>query len=228
MVDLQADLGSCQVQLVQVDLSFPFHRNLTRCCRHERQRVAEHVVSKASTSATVKPAQLSFNAEHAAWMKAISLFSHAKGGCSRLRWYSAPRLNRKFTTTHMHMAKRDIQEPIKLTDLERDIFDVLLSTKRDRNLSVVLRCAGGWVRDKLLGLDSLDIDIALDDMMGREFAGSLSSRMRHQLLCIIALVHLFGEACPCRAVHVMHSPTRQLLPLHGRLFLHLDLVEWTS
>ena len=69
------------------------------------------------------------------------------------------------------MAKREIQEPIKLTDLEHDIFDVLLSTKRHRNLNVMLRCAGGWVRDKLLGLESLDIDIALDNKMGREFAG---------------------------------------------------------
>ena len=160
----------------------------------------EHVASKACTSATVKPAKLSFDAEHPAWMKAISLFGQAKAGCSRLRWYSAPRLNRKITTTRTHMAKRDIQEPIKLTDLERDIFDVLLSTKRNRNLSVVLRCAGGWVRDKLLGLDSLDIDIALDNMMGREFAGSSSPRMRLQLLCIMSLAHPFGWLMLAEAV----------------------------
>ncbi len=35
---------------------------------------------------------------------------------------------------------------------------------------MTLRVAGGWVRDKLLGLESNDIDIALDTMMGREFA----------------------------------------------------------
>ena len=29
-------------------------------------------------------------------------------------------------------------------------------------LSTTLRCAGGWVRDKLMGRTSLDIDIALD------------------------------------------------------------------
>ncbi|KAK9864015.1 hypothetical protein WJX84_009114 [Apatococcus fuscideae] len=78
------------------------------------------------------------------------------------------------------MAKREIQEPIQLTDLERDIFDVLLSTKRSRNLSVVLRCAGGWVRDKMLGLDSLDIDIALDNLMGRDFADEINAYLGSQ------------------------------------------------
>ena len=35
---------------------------------------------------------------------------------------------------------------------------------------MTLRVAGGWVRDKLLGRDSNDIDIALDTLPGREFA----------------------------------------------------------
>ena len=35
---------------------------------------------------------------------------------------------------------------------------------------MTLRVAGGWVRDKLLGRESNDIDIALDTVPGREFA----------------------------------------------------------
>lgn len=37
-------------------------------------------------------------------------------------------------------------------------------------LPVTLRVAGGWVRDKLMGKESDDIDIALDSLLGREFA----------------------------------------------------------
>ena len=41
---------------------------------------------------------------------------------------------------------------------------------RAQGLSTKMRVAGGWVRDKLLGKDSDDIDIALDDKYGEEFA----------------------------------------------------------
>lgn len=37
-------------------------------------------------------------------------------------------------------------------------------------LPVTLRVAGGWVRDKLMGRESDDIDIALDTMLGKDFA----------------------------------------------------------
>lgn len=36
-----------------------------------------------------------------------------------------------------------------------------------------MRCAGGWVRDKMLGLQSTDIDIALDTMLGAQFGQAL-------------------------------------------------------
>jgi tRNA nucleotidyltransferase (CCA-adding enzyme) len=34
----------------------------------------------------------------------------------------------------------------------------------------VLRVAGGWVRDKMMGKESDDIDIAMDNMHGEEMA----------------------------------------------------------
>ena len=40
-----------------------------------------------------------------------------------------------------------------------------------------MRVAGGWVRDKLIGLESDDIDIALDDMMGQEFAKMINDSL---------------------------------------------------
>lgn len=33
-----------------------------------------------------------------------------------------------------------------------------------------MRVAGGWVRDKILGQESNDIDIAVDTLSGKEFA----------------------------------------------------------
>ena len=60
---------------------------------------------------------------------------------------------------------------IKLTDVEKKIFDMMLTVAHPTN--TVVRCVGGWVRDKLLGKDSDDLDIALDNMMGKEFAERL-------------------------------------------------------
>lgn len=45
-------------------------------------------------------------------------------------------------------------------------------------LGTTLRCAGGWVRDKLMGRESSDIDIALDDMLGSAFAGVVNAHLQ--------------------------------------------------
>lgn len=39
---------------------------------------------------------------------------------------------------------------------------------------IILRWAGGWVRDKLLGLDTQDIDVAINDMTGEELGQLLA------------------------------------------------------
>ncbi|XP_024978152.1 putative CCA tRNA nucleotidyltransferase 2 isoform X1 [Cynara cardunculus var. scolymus] len=62
-----------------------------------------------------------------------------------------------------------VRETIDLTDKEKKIFDRLLQVLSHFNLETQLRVAGGWVRDKLLGKECYDIDIALDNMLGREF-----------------------------------------------------------
>lgn len=58
----------------------------------------------------------------------------------------------------------------KLTQTEQEIFDILKRVVADNNLDMTLRVAGGWVRDKLLGVNSKDIDIAVDRGSGEEFA----------------------------------------------------------
>ncbi|XP_074563184.1 tRNA nucleotidyltransferase cca2 [Curcuma longa] len=62
-----------------------------------------------------------------------------------------------------------LKEKIDLTEKEEKIFRRLLDVVGRFNLETQLRVAGGWVRDKLLGKDCYDIDIALDNMLGREF-----------------------------------------------------------
>ncbi|XP_074269184.1 tRNA nucleotidyltransferase cca2 isoform X2 [Silene latifolia] len=61
-----------------------------------------------------------------------------------------------------------VNEQIELTEKESLIFNRLKDVLRGSNLDTQLRVAGGWVRDKLLGKDCNDIDIAIDNMLGKE------------------------------------------------------------
>ena len=68
----------------------------------------------------------------------------------------------------------------RLKDTEQELFAVLRGAASHAGLKTVMRCAGGWVRDKLLGKDSIDIDIALDDLLGTEFAKHLNTYLELQ------------------------------------------------
>jgi tRNA nucleotidyltransferase/poly(A) polymerase len=61
------------------------------------------------------------------------------------------------------------QTQISLTPQEQNIFNSILSVAKAFNLKTQFRVAGGWIRDKILGKSSDDIDIALDDLTGRQF-----------------------------------------------------------
>ena len=65
-----------------------------------------------------------------------------------------------------------------LTDTEKKIFNLLLDVVKDKAPSTTLRVAGGWVRDHLLGKNSNDIDIAVDNMSGEEFANYTTQYMK--------------------------------------------------
>ena len=47
----------------------------------------------------------------------------------------------------------------------------------DNKLDTTLRVAGGWVRDKLLGKESMDIDITLDDIKGIDFVRLVDAKI---------------------------------------------------
>jgi len=82
---------------------------------------------------------------------------------------------------------------IVLTQKEDEVFSLLLDVVNNEKKSaaakgetddggkattkmagLTLRVAGGWVRDKLLGLESNDIDVALDKCLGAEFAAKVN------------------------------------------------------
>ncbi|KAG5652005.1 hypothetical protein H0H81_006620 [Sphagnurus paluster] len=72
---------------------------------------------------------------------------------------------------------------IELTEAEKQVCDLLDScTKslREKGINTSCRIAGGWVRDKLLGSASNDIDIALTNMMGLDFAEHLAEYAHSQ------------------------------------------------
>lgn len=66
---------------------------------------------------------------------------------------------------------------ISLTPIENKIFDVLKGTIKEKAPNTTLRVAGGWVRDKLLGKNSMDIDIAINNMSGAAFASLVREYM---------------------------------------------------
>eukprot|EP00485_Elphidium_margaritaceum_P016361 CAMPEP_0202724176 /NCGR_PEP_ID=MMETSP1385-20130828/171480_1 /ASSEMBLY_ACC=CAM_ASM_000861 /TAXON_ID=933848 /ORGANISM="Elphidium margaritaceum" /LENGTH=607 /DNA_ID=CAMNT_0049389669 /DNA_START=118 /DNA_END=1938 /DNA_ORIENTATION=- len=80
-----------------------------------------------------------------------------------------------FSRRHLeHQSLSDIR--IALTEEERRTFNDMKTAIRDRTFfphAVAVRCAGGWVRDKLLAIDSADIDLAIDSMTGVQFAQCL-------------------------------------------------------
>lgn len=65
---------------------------------------------------------------------------------------------------HLHLSRE-----------EESLFDLLLRSVAFNGKSSTLRVAGGWVRDKILQKESHDIDIALDDQSGIEFANGVNA-----------------------------------------------------
>jgi len=63
--------------------------------------------------------------------------------------------------------------PIVLTPLEKKIFDTLLYANQKFNLGTIFRICGGWVRDRLLGTPSDDLDITLNNRTGKSLESYL-------------------------------------------------------
>lgn len=58
---------------------------------------------------------------------------------------------------------------VAITDAEKTIFRYILNYCSTLTIEVTPRVAGGWVRDKIMGKETYDIDIALDKISGHSF-----------------------------------------------------------
>ncbi|WBW73928.1 CTP 3'-tRNA nucleotidyltransferase Cca1 [Schizosaccharomyces osmophilus] len=72
--------------------------------------------------------------------------------------------------------------PIALNKSEQQLTDLFIEVSntigQESEQKPELRFAGGWVRDKLLGIESHDIDVAVDCMPGYDFAKHLQKYMQ--------------------------------------------------
>lgn len=112
-----------------------------------------------------------------------------------------------------------LRKEIRLTESEKDVFEVLQNTTSYFELGVTLRCAGGWVRDKLLGRNSDDIDIAIDTMLGATFAEKVNEYLtiHGESVQKVAVI----ETNPEQSKHLETARIK----IHG---LQLDLVNLRS
>ncbi|CAD8092864.1 unnamed protein product [Paramecium primaurelia] len=69
----------------------------------------------------------------------------------------------------IYMQQSQVVKRIKITDKENQIFNTIMQFRDETNTQSILRVAGGWVRDKLMGNESHDIDITIDNMSGEQF-----------------------------------------------------------
>jgi tRNA nucleotidyltransferase/poly(A) polymerase len=88
----------------------------------------------------------------------------------------------KKETSKLLIIQSSAPPQIELDQVERDIFEFLLDADKRLGLGTTFRVAGGWVRDKLLGKESDDIDVALDTMRGEDFAERLRPLQGHPAL----------------------------------------------
>ncbi|KAF5392550.1 hypothetical protein D9757_002175 [Collybiopsis confluens] len=117
---------------------------------------------------------------------------------------------------------------VQLTDAEENICELLDKCRdhiqTENGISTTCRIAGGWVRDKLLGSQSNDIDVALSDMMGLSFAEHLAEFAKSQNIPVGTISKIAQN--PDQSKH-LETATFKLLGLELDL-VNLRSEEYTS
>ena len=82
---------------------------------------------------------------------------------------------RKMATTHIQLTPRENQLRQLLLDVARYIDE-----SKEIKEKLELRFAGGWVRDKLLNIESHDIDTAINAMTGYAFSTKMQDYLKDE------------------------------------------------
>lgn len=110
---------------------------------------------------------------------------------------------------------------ISLSDKERKLIGLLRKFIQETSTDCTLRIAGGWVRDKLLGLPSDDLDVAVDNMTGVQLATNLQAYLGKN--------HL--EDCGHSVAVIQTNPdkSKHLETATTKIFgMHIDFVNLRS
>lgn len=87
--------------------------------------------------------------------------------------------------------RRIVNRKIVLNNEEEKLFTLLKNVGDMGDHKTVVRVAGGWVRDRLLGLSGKrDIDIVLDNLTGIKFAHKLNAYCRKKNLRTYSIGHI--------------------------------------
>ena len=125
-----------------------------------------------------------FSSSSATTPSSSSQRRRGEGDTKRRKFSSSPTTARIFSSSRFSsLGPIDPPKTMKenaeilLTEKEDEVFSLLLDVcekEKEEDKKLTLRVAGGWVRDKLLGLESNDIDVALDKCLGAEFAAKVN------------------------------------------------------
>lgn len=110
------------------------------------------------------------------------------------------------------VSKNGVTMKVELNETETRICSLLkgvsgyIKRQRPELPSIVSRIAGGWVRDKLLGKECHDLDVAVNDMMGYEYANYVNTYMRSQGYPVRSIAKI--DSNPEKSKHLETATTK--------------------
>ena len=135
-----------------------------------------------------------------------------------------PQQRLRYGGAHFASSTAPVRRTITLTNDESNIVSYLNNVNSHSKLGNTIRVVGGWVRNKLLGRDGGDMDIALDKMTGATFCERLreyqvSRGLEQRRIAVI-------RANPAQSKHLETATTH--IFNHSLDFVHLRSEEYDA